>query len=187
MASEGNVPVKTVRVSHLNGTSIGYQLPKTVVGSKNTLILIPPFGTPSLIFKPQLTNPELLASFNLLVLEPLGQGVTKTNSPVWTAWDSAYAFIQAMDSLGVKKAFVLGESQGGWIAARMALYAPDRVSVCCIFTYQYCGTVFEDNHTPMIGETTSWLTEYFTTRSKASYQSAPQWTVMVNAYSTLDA
>src|ERR1700761_5624798 len=129
MASEGTIPVKTIRVSHLNGTSIGYQLPKPLVGSKITLILIPTFGTNAVVFKPQVTNSELLGAFNLLVFEPLGQGVTKTNSPVWTAWDSAYALIQAMDALNVRKAFVLGESQGGWIAARMALYAPDRVSL----------------------------------------------------------
>jgi pimeloyl-ACP methyl ester carboxylesterase len=129
MASEIQVPVKTIRVAHLNGTSIGYQLPKPLVGSKSTLILIPNFGFTSALFKPQVTNPELLAATNILVLEPIGHGVTKTAAPVWTLWDSAYAFVQAMDALGVKKAFVLGQSQGGMIAARMALYAPDRVSL----------------------------------------------------------
>jgi len=121
------VPVKSIRVNHLNGTSIGYQLPKPIVGSKATLVLIPPFGLGAAIFKPQVSDPALLASVNLLVLEPIGQGISKTNATVHSAWDSAAAFLQALDALGVKKTFVLGESAGGWIAARMALYAPDRI------------------------------------------------------------
>jgi pimeloyl-ACP methyl ester carboxylesterase len=127
MASEINVPTKSIRVAHLNGTSIGYQLPKPIVGSKATLFLIPPFGVGAAIFKPQVTDPELLAAMNILVLEPIGQGISKTNAPVYSAWDSAWAFVQVLDALGVKKAFVLGESAGGWIAARMALYVPERV------------------------------------------------------------
>ena len=35
--------------------------------------------------------------------------------------------LQVMEALGVKKAFVLGTSQGGWITVRMALLAPDKV------------------------------------------------------------
>jgi pimeloyl-ACP methyl ester carboxylesterase len=130
MATEVNVPIKSIRVAHLNGTSIGYQLPKPIVGSKATLVLIPPFGVGAGIFKPQVTDAGLLAIVNLVVLEPLGQGITKTNAPAYSAWDSAWAFVQVLDALGVKKVFVLGESAGGWIAARMALYAPERV--CCL-------------------------------------------------------
>ena len=35
--------------------------------------------------------------------------------------------LQVMDALGIKKAFVLGTSQGGWLTARMALLGPDRI------------------------------------------------------------
>jgi pimeloyl-ACP methyl ester carboxylesterase len=129
MASAANIPIKHVIVSHLGGITVGYRLPKPLVGSKPTLILIPGFSAPSIFYKPQLTDAALVQSMNLLALEPLGHGATKTHSPAWTLWDSAYAFVQAMDALGVRKAFVLGSSQGGFIAARMALYAPDRVSI----------------------------------------------------------
>ena len=37
--------------------------------------------------------------------------------------------IQVMDALGIKRAFALGTSQGGFITVRMALIAPDRVCV----------------------------------------------------------
>jgi len=127
MTSPSPITVKSVRVNHLGGTSVGYVLPKPVVGSKSTLVFIPPFGVGAAVFRPQLTNPELVTAVNLVVLEPLGHGITKTNSPVFTAWDSAAAFIQVMDALNIPKAFVVGCSQGGWIAARMALYAPDRI------------------------------------------------------------
>src|SRR5690349_23442152 len=36
-------------------------------------------------------------------------------------------FRSVLDALGIDRAFVLGTSQGGWIAVRMALLAPDRV------------------------------------------------------------
>jgi len=48
--------------------------------------------------------------------------------------------IQVMDALGIKKAFVLGTSQGGWVTVRMALIAPDKVGLqlyeifCAIIT-----------------------------------------------------
>jgi len=35
--------------------------------------------------------------------------------------------IQVMEALGIKKAFVLGTSQGGWTTVRMALIAPDKI------------------------------------------------------------
>jgi pimeloyl-ACP methyl ester carboxylesterase len=118
-----------VNVSHLGGITVGYKLAKPLVGSKATLIMIAGFSATSTLFKPQLTDPSLQQYMNLLALEPLGHGATKTKSPAWSIWDSAYAFVQVMDALGIKKAFVLGASQGGFLAAQMALYAPDRVSI----------------------------------------------------------
>jgi pimeloyl-ACP methyl ester carboxylesterase len=35
--------------------------------------------------------------------------------------------LQVMEKLGIKKAFVLGTSQGGWVTVRMALLAPEKV------------------------------------------------------------
>jgi microsomal epoxide hydrolase len=36
--------------------------------------------------------------------------------------------LQVLEKLGIKKAYALGTSQGGWIVTRMALLAPDVVS-----------------------------------------------------------
>lgn len=35
--------------------------------------------------------------------------------------------LQVMEALGIKKAFAMGTSQGGFIVVRMALLDPDRV------------------------------------------------------------
>lgn len=64
---------------------------------------------------------------NLLAIELLGHGQTRTKLENFTYWDTAIMNLQVMEKLGVKKAFVLGTSQGGWITVRMALLAPERV------------------------------------------------------------
>ena len=37
--------------------------------------------------------------------------------------------LQVLDELKIEKAFVLGTSQGGWVAMRMALMRPEKASV----------------------------------------------------------
>jgi len=64
---------------------------------------------------------------NLISIELLGHGQTRTKAENWTYWDTAIMNVQVMDALGIKKAFVLGTSQGGWITVRMALVAPDKI------------------------------------------------------------
>jgi len=99
------------------------------VGSKPTVILIPSLLASASTLIKQVSEKALSEYANVVVFEPLGHGATKVvgGDGSWTYWDSATAFLQAMDGLNIKKAFVLGVSQGGFIAARMALYAPDRI------------------------------------------------------------
>jgi pimeloyl-ACP methyl ester carboxylesterase len=129
MSVAGALPAKTVTVPHLTGSKIGYYLPKPVVGSKPTLILIAPWLSSVSFYKKQFADPELADKVNLVAFEPLGHGSSQTKSPQYTVWNSAIAFIQVMDALGIKSAIVLGTSFGGYIAARMALHAPSRVSL----------------------------------------------------------
>src|SRR5688500_5289162 len=56
-----------------------------------------------------------------------GHGRTRGSYEQFTYWDSAIANLQVLDALGISAAFVLGTSQGGWIAARMAMLAPGSV------------------------------------------------------------
>jgi pimeloyl-ACP methyl ester carboxylesterase len=112
----------------LDGSCVSCHIPKKIINSKPTLVLINSFCTNATLFKPQFSEPALSDSLNLIAFEPFGHGSSKANSPSYTYWDSATAFLQALEKLGVKQAFVFGISQGGFIAARMALLAPQMVN-----------------------------------------------------------
>ena len=118
---------KTVHVPHLGGIDAGYQMPKSYDASKPTLVLVNSFTTSSELYRRQYENDALTDRMNLLAIELLGHGKTRTKSEHFTYWDTAIMNLQVMEALGVKKAFVLGTSQGGWITARMALLAPEKV------------------------------------------------------------
>lgn len=118
---------KTVQVPHLGGITAGYQMPRPYDSSKPTLILVNPFTTSSELFQGQYQNEKLTSAMNLLAIELLGHGQTRTKAENWTYWDTAIMNLQVMEALGVKKAFVLGTSQGGWITVRMALLGPDKI------------------------------------------------------------
>jgi len=118
---------KTVQVPHLGGIQAGYQMPHPYDPSKPTLILVNSFTTSSELYQEQYQNQYLTSKMNLLAIELLGHGQTRTKSENFTYWDTAIMNLQVMDVLGVKMAFVLGTSQGGWITVRMALLAPDKV------------------------------------------------------------
>ncbi|KAL8777701.1 MAG: hypothetical protein Q9213_007744 [Squamulea squamosa] len=118
---------KTVQVLHLGGTTAGYQMPQPYDKSKLTLVMINSFTTSSDLYRSQHENNTLISAMNLLAIEPLGHGQTRTKSENFTYWDTAIMNLQVMEALDVKKAFVLGTSQGGWITVRMALLAPEKV------------------------------------------------------------
>ena len=117
---------KTVQVSHL-GAKAGYQMPYPYDLSKPTLVLVNSFTTSSELYRGQYENSKLTSKMNLLAIELLGHGKTRTPHENFTYWDTAIMNLEVMTALGIKKAFVLGTSQGGWITVRMALLAPDRI------------------------------------------------------------
>jgi len=128
---DANMP-KTVRVPHLGGIDVSYRMAKSYRQNKPTLILINSFTTCAELYRNQFQNTKLTDAMNLIAIEPLGHGDTQIwATETFTYWDTAVMVLQAMDGLGVKKAFLLGTSQGGWIVTRIALYAPDRA---CLFS-----------------------------------------------------
>ena len=78
-------------------------------------------------YRPQFADEKLTATANLLALEPYGHGQTRATYEQFTYWDSAIGNLQVLDALRIPEAFVLGTSQGGWVAARMAMLAPRTV------------------------------------------------------------
>jgi pimeloyl-ACP methyl ester carboxylesterase len=118
---------QTVHVPHLGGSSIGATFGRPYDPDLPTVVLINSYTTSSELYRSQFDDAALNESVNLLALEPYGHGRTRSSYPQFTYWDSAIANLQVLAALGIRRAFVLGTSQGGWIAVRMALLAPDVV------------------------------------------------------------
>lgn len=93
--------------------------------------------TSSKLYNPQLENNALTSSVNLVAVDLLGHGQTRTSakSDTFTYWDSAIMVNQVMEKLGIEKYFALGTSQGGFVIARMALLEPERVCLLFILFY----------------------------------------------------
>jgi pimeloyl-ACP methyl ester carboxylesterase len=119
----------TINVPHLGGISAGYRS-TGIDPAKPTVVLINSMCTTSSLYNDQFNSKSLTDAVNLLAIEPLGHGATSSATEHFTYWDSAIMALQVMEAQGVKKAFVLGTSQGGWIVVRMALLAPEKV--CCM-------------------------------------------------------
>jgi pimeloyl-ACP methyl ester carboxylesterase len=117
----------TISVPHLGTSSIGYALGGRLEASRPTLVMINSFTTSAELYRPQFDDEELSETANLLAVEPYGHGSTRAGWEDFTYWDSAVAALQVLEALDVSQAFVLGTSQGGWIAARMAMLAPSVV------------------------------------------------------------
>lgn len=118
----------TIEVPHLGGIKAGYRLSGDAVdATKPTVVLINSMCTTVSLYNEQFSSKALTDAVNLLAIEPLGHGATSAPVEHFTYWDTAIMALQVMDKLGVKKAFALGTSQGGWMVVRMALLAPERI------------------------------------------------------------
>ncbi len=118
---------ETATVAHLDGSTIGYRFGQPYDAGKPTLVLVNSFSTSVELYRPQFADAPLSQAANLLAIELYGHGATRAGYEQFTYWDSAVANLQVLEALGIAEAFVLGTSQGGWVAARMALLAPSAV------------------------------------------------------------
>jgi hypothetical protein len=137
-----NMPGRShVEVPHLGGIVAAYQTSGGWDSSKPTLVMVNSFLTNSNLYGSQYANENLTSNMNLIAIELLGHGETKTKNENWTYWDTATMNLQVLEALEKRgevkgKVFVLGTSQGGWITARMALLAPHRVCYRPTWTVQ---------------------------------------------------
>ena len=114
---------ETITVPHLGTSTIGYKLAEPYDASLPTLVMANSFTTSVEQYRPQFADEKLTATANLLAIEPYGHGQTRASYEQFTYWDSAIANLQVLDALDIPEAFALGTSQGGWVAARMAMLA----------------------------------------------------------------
>ena len=71
---------------------------------------------------------EALASrYRVVTWDERGHGETVSRPEPFTYWDLARDCLGLLDHLGIERAVVGGMSQGGFIALRLALIAPERV------------------------------------------------------------
>ena len=115
---------QTISVPHLGGSTVGYKFGAPYNPDLPTLVMVNSFSTCVDLYRPQFDDPELAKTANLLALELYGHGETRAGYEQFTYWDSAIVNLQALKELGIDEAFVLGTSQGGWIAVRMAMLDP---------------------------------------------------------------
>src|SRR3978361_2232493 len=118
---------ETISVPHLGTSTIGYKLGKAYDASLPTLVMVNSFTTSVEQYRPQFADEKLTAAANLLALEPYGHGQTRASYEQFTYWDSAVANLQVLDARAIPEPFALGTSQGGWVAARMAMLSPRTV------------------------------------------------------------
>jgi hypothetical protein len=79
-----NSNTQTISVPHLGGIEAAYQMPKKYDSSKPTLVLVNSFTTDSELYKAQYENKQLTDAMNLISIEPLGHGQTRTKSQQFT-------------------------------------------------------------------------------------------------------
>ena len=70
---------------------------------------------------------ELSQHFRLVLYDMLGHGYTDKPDRPYTIDVLSAHLLDVMDALGIERAYLSGESLGGWVAAWTAAHAPERV------------------------------------------------------------
>ncbi|WP_372665016.1 alpha/beta fold hydrolase [Amycolatopsis kentuckyensis] len=97
-------------------------------GDGPVVVLLHSFLMDGGMFAPQLAA---LTGFRCVTVDERGHGGTPATGP-FDYWDVARDVLGVLDHLGVSRAAVVGTSQGGFVALRMALLAPSRVSAIAV-------------------------------------------------------
>lgn len=106
-------------------TSIGCINCETI-GKGEPLLLIAGLGSDSSSWAGVIT--PLSKHFKVIAFDNRGCGKSNIPSGPYTISDMAGDAVKLLDSLGIRKAHVLGHSMGGYIAQELAIDHPDRVN-----------------------------------------------------------
>lgn len=93
-------------------------------GSGPAVVLLHSFFMDATMFAPQVA--AFGADYRLIAVNQRGHGDTPVTGP-FDYWDSARDVLAVLDHLGIERAAFVGTSQGGFVALRIALLAPERV------------------------------------------------------------
>ncbi|MEU8638897.1 alpha/beta hydrolase [Amycolatopsis sp. NPDC048633] len=97
-------------------------------GDGPVVVLLHSFLMDGRMFAPQLAAFD---GFRCVTVDERGHGGTPATGP-FDYWDVARDVLAVLDELGVSRAAVVGTSQGGFVALRMALLAPSRVTALAV-------------------------------------------------------
>jgi pimeloyl-ACP methyl ester carboxylesterase len=93
-------------------------------GDGPVVVLLHSFLMDATMFAPQVA--EFGADYRLIGIDQRGHGDTPA-AELFDYWDSARDVLELLDELGIERAAFVGVSQGGFVAMRVALLAPERV------------------------------------------------------------
>jgi pimeloyl-ACP methyl ester carboxylesterase len=110
-------------------------------GDGPPLILAHGYGLDSSMFAGQR---DLAPRWRVIAWDARGHGRTTDDGRPFTYWDLVDDLLQLMDTLGIETASIGGVSQGGFIALRAALAAPERVESLVLFDTEAGGCSAED-------------------------------------------
>ncbi|KAI5819650.1 Alpha/Beta hydrolase protein [Pyronema omphalodes] len=144
------------------GVQLGYRaLPSPPNPSLPTLLMIHPFITDGSFYAPQFEDPQLGGQagkkWNMIAIDIHGHG-DSTGRKEFNYWDTAFDTALLLDHLGIKNVTIVGTSQGGFVATRLAIHRPDLVkdiiyagsSVLLETKNSYDGIIFFTNNFPYV-------------------------------------
>jgi pimeloyl-ACP methyl ester carboxylesterase len=109
-----------------NGITLAYRLSDPIDTSLPTIVMFHSFLMDSRLYEQQF-NDTRYSAYNLIAIDEHGHGGTTGRGTDFTFWDTASDSLQLLTKLGLDRFYVLGTSQGGFIALRMALLEPQRI------------------------------------------------------------
>ncbi|MFC0433716.1 alpha/beta fold hydrolase [Kutzneria buriramensis] len=98
-------------------------------GGGPAVVLLHSFLMDGEMFAPQVA--ALGDAFRLVTVDIRGHGQSPVDGP-FTYWDVANDVLEVLDQLGIDQFAAVGTSQGGFVAMRLALIAPERVTAIAV-------------------------------------------------------
>jgi pimeloyl-ACP methyl ester carboxylesterase len=120
-----------MHTARVNGQEIAYE---DSGGGGPAVILAHGFLLDRTIFTPQVA--ALRDGYRFVTWDSRGFGDTVFDGKPFTYWDLASDCLGLLDHLGIERAVVGGQSEGGFVALRVVLSAPERVQALVLIDTQ---------------------------------------------------